>query len=96
MIEPYDMNPAGDLDLGSYADFPAGEFWYEGPQLAKRPLRRILPFGADYMENNGEHLLDVNGDGWIDGEDLHYLASHLGECWNGTGWSVAACPAALR
>jgi len=28
MIEPYDMNPAGDLDLGSYADFPAGEFWY--------------------------------------------------------------------
>jgi len=29
MIEPYDMNPAGDLDLGSYADFPAGEFWYD-------------------------------------------------------------------
>jgi len=27
MIEPYDMNPAGDLDLGSYADYPAGEFW---------------------------------------------------------------------
>ena len=30
MIEPYDMNPAGDLDLGSYADFPAGEFWFDG------------------------------------------------------------------
>ena len=30
MIEPYDMNPAGDLDLGSYADFPAGEFWSDG------------------------------------------------------------------
>jgi len=29
MIEPYDMNPAGDLDLGSYADFPAGEFWLD-------------------------------------------------------------------
>jgi hypothetical protein len=29
MIEPYDMNPAGDLDLGSYADFPAGEFWFD-------------------------------------------------------------------
>ncbi len=29
MIEPYDMNPAGDLDLGSYADLPAGEFWYD-------------------------------------------------------------------
>jgi len=30
MIEPYDMNPAGDLDLGSYADFPAGELWFDG------------------------------------------------------------------
>lgn len=29
MIQPYDMNPAGDLDLGSYADFPAGEFWFD-------------------------------------------------------------------
>jgi len=29
MMEPYDMNPAGDLDLGSYADYPAGEFWFD-------------------------------------------------------------------
>ena len=26
--EPYDMNPAGDLDLGSVADIPMCEFWY--------------------------------------------------------------------
>ncbi len=26
-IEPYDMNPAGDLDLGAVADVPMGEFW---------------------------------------------------------------------
>jgi len=26
-IEPYDMNPCNDLDLGSYADVPMGEFW---------------------------------------------------------------------
>jgi hypothetical protein len=26
-IEPYDMNPAGDLDLGSLADIPTGETW---------------------------------------------------------------------
>lgn len=26
-IEPYDMNPCNDLDLGSYADIPMGEFW---------------------------------------------------------------------
>ena len=26
-IEPYDMTPVNDLDLGSYADIPQGEFW---------------------------------------------------------------------
>lgn len=29
-IEPYDMNPASDLDLGSVADVPMCEFWSEG------------------------------------------------------------------
>jgi len=29
-IEPYDMNPASDLDLGSVADIPMCEFWSEG------------------------------------------------------------------
>ncbi len=29
-IEPYDMNPTADLDLGSLADIPMGEFWHNG------------------------------------------------------------------
>ncbi|MCE5268054.1 MAG: hypothetical protein LLG00_09230 [Planctomycetaceae bacterium] len=29
-IEPYDMNPAGDLTLGGPADVPMGEFWAQG------------------------------------------------------------------
>ena len=29
-IEPYDMNPAADLDLGAIADVPMCEFWSEG------------------------------------------------------------------
>ena len=29
-IEPYDMNPSADLDLGEVADVPMGEFWSEG------------------------------------------------------------------
>ncbi len=29
-VEPYDMNPAGDLDLGATADLPMGEFWSRG------------------------------------------------------------------
>ena len=27
-IEPYDMTPTNDLDLGSFADVPMGEFWH--------------------------------------------------------------------
>ncbi len=29
-IEPYDMTPANDLDIGSFADIPQGEFWHIG------------------------------------------------------------------
>ncbi len=29
-IEPYDMNPGSDLDLGEKADVPMGEFWSDG------------------------------------------------------------------
>ena len=29
-IEPYDMTPANDLDIGSFADIPQGEFWHKG------------------------------------------------------------------
>ncbi|MDP4223671.1 MAG: glycosyl hydrolase [Bacteroidota bacterium] len=29
-IEPYDMNPASDFDLGSVADIPMCEFWSDG------------------------------------------------------------------
>jgi hypothetical protein len=29
-IEPYDMNPTADLELGSVADIPMGEFWSLG------------------------------------------------------------------
>ena len=56
----------GDVNKDGHLDVTAGEYWYAGPDFVRRPLRKVLPFGADYMENNGEHLLDVNADGWLD------------------------------
>ena len=35
---------------------------------------------------------DLNGDGWVDGDDLAYLAADFGRCWSGTAWSASACP----
>ncbi len=55
-----DFNKDGVLDVS------AGRNWYAGPEYAPRPLRDIAEFGKDYLENNGEYALDVNGDGWID------------------------------
>lgn len=55
-----DFNNDGVLDLS------AGRNWYAGPDFVARPLRAIAEFGKDYSENNGEHAVDVNGDGWID------------------------------
>jgi len=56
-----DFNRDGKLDVS------AGEYWYAGPDFkAKRQLRKLEPFGRDYMTNCGEHAYDVNGDGFPD------------------------------
>ena len=38
----------GDINKDGHPDITAGEFWYEGSDFVQRPLRKILPFGADY------------------------------------------------
>lgn len=56
-----DFNKDGKLDVS------AGEYWYEGPDFTvRKPIRKLIPFGKDYMTNNAEHAYDVNGDGWVD------------------------------
>ena len=56
-----------DFDRDGKLDVSAGEFWYAGPDFkTKRPLRKLEPFGKDYMTNCGEHTHDVNGDGFPD------------------------------
>jgi hypothetical protein len=55
-----DINQDGQLDV------VAGRHWYQGPEFMQHPLREIAPFGKDYLENNGDHVLDVDGDGWVD------------------------------
>ena len=35
---------------------------------------------------------DLNGDGFVDGEDLALLSPGFGKCWSGTAWTVGACP----
>jgi hypothetical protein len=52
-----------------------------------------------FNESNAEYDADddFNGDGYVDGDDLAYIASNLGRCWSSStkSWSLSACPAGL-
>ena len=56
----------GDINGDGKLDVVAGEYWYSAPDFKQHKLRRLLAFGADYLQNNGDHLLDVDGDGDLD------------------------------
>jgi hypothetical protein len=53
----------GDVNGDGKTDIVAGGFWYEAPEYKQRLLRPMARFGADYLQNNADHLHDVNGDG---------------------------------
>lgn len=65
-IDPNEACAIADFNNDGVLDVSAGRNWYAGPDYISRPLREIAEFGKDYLENNGEHALDVNGDGWVD------------------------------
>ncbi len=55
-------------------------------------------FGMNESDPNFDADDDFDGDGWIDGQDLAYIASNLGRCWSAStkSWSLAACPTGLQ
>lgn len=53
-------------------------------------------FGVNDTDALFDPDYDFDGDGWIDGEDISYLASNMGGCWSAGAWSSAACPSGLR
>jgi hypothetical protein len=55
-------------------------------------------FGTNESNPNYDPDDDFDGDGWVDGQDLAYIASNLGRCWSASTrtWTLAACPAGLQ
>ena len=55
-------------------------------------------FGFSESDASYDPNDDFNGDGWVDGADLAFIASNLGRCWSTTtkSWSLAACPSTLQ
>lgn len=55
-------------------------------------------FGLSDSDPNYDADDDFDGDGWVDGTDLAYIASNLGKCWSAVNksWSLSACPTSLQ
>jgi len=55
-------------------------------------------FGLNEADPNYDPDDDFDGDGWVDGQDLVYIATNLGKCWSSAtkSWSLTACPASLQ
>ena len=82
-----DVNRDGKLDV------IAGRNWYAAPDFVPRPLRLIEDYKV-YAQTNGDHVWDVNGDGWPDviggywfEKDVHWFENpggkelHRGSLW---------------
>jgi hypothetical protein len=66
----------GDVNRDGLPDVVAGRMWYAAPDFVPHALRSIAMHGSDYAQNNGEHLFDVNEDGWLD-----VVATGWGDPW---------------
>ncbi len=65
----YDMNEGcavADVNKDGKPDIVAGEHWYAAPDFIPRPLRQITNAWPDTLASNGDHLQDIDGDGWVD------------------------------
>jgi hypothetical protein len=71
-----------------------------GPSQGRLDGRDTILLSTLFGSQEGDAVYDpdadYDGDGWIDGQDLAYLAGNLGKCWNGSEWTVSACPAGLQ
>ena len=54
-----------DVDQDGQLDVIAGRNWFAGPDFVPRPLRQVEDWNG-YVQSNGDHVYDVNGDGWVD------------------------------
>jgi hypothetical protein len=59
-IDVADINHDGKLDLIS------GPQWFEAPRWKPHPVRDIGIDNIEFFKNNGDHAIDLNGDGYPD------------------------------
>ncbi|MFZ5831149.1 MAG: FG-GAP repeat domain-containing protein [Planctomycetota bacterium] len=69
-----------DVNRDGKPDVIAGPLWYAAPDFVPRPIRDIPEVGnGEYVDTNGDHAYDVNGDGWVDVVSIGFFGTEL--CW---------------
>lgn len=67
----------------------------EGPSRSRLDgmdvIRVSRLFGSQEGAPSYEPDSDLDGDGWIDGNELAFISANLGRCWDGNDWTVEAC-----
>ncbi len=71
MVSPNEGCAVADVDRDGKLDIIAGTHWFGAPDFIPRMIRDIpqvsLGFGAnEFYANNGDHVWDVDDDGWVD------------------------------
>ncbi len=54
-----------DFNRDGLLDVVAGRNWFAAPEYIPRPVRNIDDWNG-YVQSNGDHAYDVDGDGWVD------------------------------
>jgi hypothetical protein len=64
-LDANEGSAVADVDQDGQIDVIAGRNWYAAPDFTPRPLRSIEDWDG-YVLSNGDHVYDVNGDGYPD------------------------------
>ncbi len=79
MISPNEGCAIADVNRDGKQDVIAGTCWFAGPEFIPRPLRDIPEVHDAYFRSNGDHVWDVDGDGWVDVISIGWMTPEL--CW---------------
>ena len=64
-VNPYESTAVADLNRDGHLDIVYGPYWFAGPDFVPRTFRPNH-VAKDYLRANSDHVLDVDGDGWLD------------------------------
>lgn len=80
MIDRNEGCAIADVNRDGKPDIIAGTHWYAAPDFVPQPVRDIGDFQKkEYLCTNGDHVYDVNGDGWPDVVSIDFMTPEM--CW---------------